>query len=178
MDHKPFEEWIMGDEILNPEQERALQEHLQSCESCAPLAQAWQELRLKIEPAPQITPPPGFTQRWQTSLQTKRAAQQRRRAWKILGLCLGIILVSLGLLYIPEILQLSPGALLANLLTNTTLFIVNANHTREVIEVFFGGISPLLPATILILAASSLTWLSIIWIFTMWKIIVPKGEKA
>jgi anti-sigma factor RsiW len=178
MNHQPFEQWMLDDEDLDQEQERALQEHLRSCESCEQLAQSWQAVRHEIEADPQVAPIPGFTPRWQVRLVKKRAEQQRRLAWGIFGLCLGIALIIVGIVYIPEIARLSPAEILANLLYNVTLFLAKANQTRGIIELFTGSVTPALPIAIWVLAASSLSALSLSWIVVMWKIVVPKGVRS
>jgi anti-sigma factor RsiW len=178
MNHQPFEEWILGDEDLDQEKEQALGDHLQSCESCSSLAQSWQAVRHEIESEPQAAPLSGFTQRWQARLVQKRIEQQRRLAWGIFGLCLGIALIILGIIYAPEVTHLSPGAILASLLYNVTLFLARANQTRGIIEQLGQSVTPAIPIAIGVLAASSLSALSFFWIVVMWKIVVPKGVKS
>ncbi len=178
MNHQPFEEWMLDDQGLNPEQERALQEHLKTCESCPQIAQSWQAVRHAIEAEPQAAPSTRFTQRWQVHLIKKRAEQQRRLAWGVFGLFLGIALISIGIVYIPEIAHLSPGQVLANLLYNLTVFLAKANQARGIIELLTGSVTPVLPIAIWVLAASSLSALCLLWMVVIWKIVVPKGVRS
>jgi anti-sigma factor RsiW len=178
MNHQPFEEWMLGEEDLDPEQKQALEEHLQNCESCPSLAQSWQTVRHEIETEPLAVPLPGFGQRWQARLVQKRAEHQRRLAWGIFGLCLGIALISIGIIYIPEVVRLSPGAVLASLLFNVTVFLARANQARGIIEQINVNMTPAVPVAIWVLASSALSALSLTWIVVMWKIIVPKGVRS
>jgi len=178
MNHRPFEEWMLDDEDLDQDQKQALEEHLRGCESCPALAQSWLAVRHEIQAEPAAAPLPGFSQRWQARLVQKRAEQQRRLAWGMLGLCLGIALVILGIIYIPEAAHQSPGAVLASLLYNLTLFLARANQARGMIEQISLRVTPAIPVAIGALAASSLSALSLIWVVVMWKIVVPKGVRS
>jgi hypothetical protein len=109
MDHRPFEDWLLDDERLTPEQERDLRTHLRSCPKCAALARANQTLRA----APVSVPAAGFAFRFQTRLAAERKVQRRR---SILGILL-LVATGIGILLwvaIPFLsyLQLAPWQIL------------------------------------------------------------------
>jgi hypothetical protein len=45
MDHRPFEDWLLEDKVLIPDEKRALNAHLRDCTSCTALAEV--DLALK-----------------------------------------------------------------------------------------------------------------------------------
>ena len=45
MDHLPFEDWILNDEPLTPQQKRELDAHLQACRTCTALREVDLALR-------------------------------------------------------------------------------------------------------------------------------------
>ena len=53
MNHRPFEDWLLDNAALTPDQKRQLQTHLQTCSSCTAIAEvnlALKSVRL-AEPA-------------------------------------------------------------------------------------------------------------------------------
>jgi hypothetical protein len=105
MVHQPFEEWLAGDELLTPQQERDLQTHLRSCPSCFALSRA----NLSLRAAPALKPAPGFATRFQTRLAAERALQRKRAAFgSVLLLGAGVFIVLALLLPILPYLRLEP----------------------------------------------------------------------
>ncbi len=90
MDHRPYENWLLDDERLTPEQERDLRLHLRTCVECAALSRANMTLRA----APMSVPAQGFALRFQARLAAERKVQRKR---SIFGLTL-LLLVGTGAL--------------------------------------------------------------------------------
>lgn len=90
MAHQHYEQWLLNDERLNPEQERDLRIHLRSCPDCAALARA----NLALRAAPVVAPPQGFALRFQERLAAQRKVQRRR---SIIGIFL-LTLAGMGAL--------------------------------------------------------------------------------
>ncbi len=178
MNHLPYENWLFEEQTLDQEQKKSLQNHINICDQCRSLADAWPGLQLDIKQTPILAPQPGFTQRWQSTLTKKRAEKQRRLTWWIFGSSLGVALIGLGILYIPDVLSLSPGAFLANVLYFLTVFLVKTNQAREIAEILITNVPPLLSISIWILAASSLCLLCLTWVVAIWKIFIPKGVRS
>ncbi len=91
MNHRPFEDWLLDDQPLTPQQARDLQAHVRSCTSCAAIA----ESNLALHATRQVGPAAGFTDRFRTRLEKRRAEQRWRQVIGTLVLVLG----GLGLLY-------------------------------------------------------------------------------
>ncbi|MEA3326218.1 MAG: hypothetical protein U9R53_02785 [Chloroflexota bacterium] len=81
MSHQPFETWLLSGESLNPQQEQALDAHLQTCKECQKLSIALYQVSVVLETSPEPTPQPGFSQRWHKRLSVHRHQQQQRRMW-------------------------------------------------------------------------------------------------
>lgn len=111
--HQPFEDWLFTEEPLAPEQFQALREHLRDCEDCRRLEASWNGVRRTLRAAPEAAPAPGFTARWQERLAVQRLQRQRRQAWVVLILTVGVVIELLFALSAPMLeLMRSPGNLL------------------------------------------------------------------
>jgi predicted anti-sigma-YlaC factor YlaD len=90
MNHQPFENWLLSEEPLPEENKHVLHEHLAACEQCRGLEDAWLDVANLFTEVPDIEPAPGFVNRWQTHLETERAAtramRQRWQSWIVLVL--------------------------------------------------------------------------------------------
>lgn len=95
--HNHFEDLIFKDEQLTAEEEAIIASHLIECASCRNLQEGWQSCRNALETAPEISPPIGFTARWQTFAKTKEQSiiNKRQRNW-IIGI--GSVLLFLSIL--------------------------------------------------------------------------------
>ena len=93
MDHQPYDEWLLNDDRLTPEQDRQLRLHLRNCHSCSAQAHA----NLELRSAAVVAPPGGFSLRFQSRLLAMHKIQ-RRRTW------IGMIL--LGVIGLSSILWL------------------------------------------------------------------------
>jgi len=93
MNHRPFDDWLLADQPLTPQQARDLQAHLQSCPQCAALA----EVNLALSSARAVPAPAGFTDRFQSRLAAQRRAVQARNRWGFLILIMSVIGILTGL---------------------------------------------------------------------------------
>jgi len=113
MNHTPYKDWLLSDDLLSAEQTKALQEHLRTCEVCQQLEPAWSDVHTLIQKTPLVQPIPGFTDRWQFRLIAHKMQKQRHLAWMLWGVCAGIALILLGI-FSTQILEIldSPGSLI------------------------------------------------------------------
>src|SRR5512144_104381 len=84
MKHRPFEDWLLEETPLTPEQARDLQAHLRTCATCASL----KEVNSVLHMTRQVAPAAGFSTRFQTRLLVRKAEQRRRN---MVGLILLIV---------------------------------------------------------------------------------------
>ncbi len=91
MNHRPFEDWLLDDELLSPQQARDLQAHVRSCPSCAAIA----ESNLALHSTRLVSPATGFADRFKVRLEKRRREQRWRQVIGTVVLVLG----GLGLVY-------------------------------------------------------------------------------
>ncbi len=109
--HRPFEDWLLGDDALNSLQRSQLKAHLDTCIQCQDLAAGWSAVERAVRDSRWIAPAPGFKARWLTGLPERQAKQARRQAWWIgLGLAGAAAIVGALLLVLVGHTLLSPWA--------------------------------------------------------------------
>ena len=177
MNHQPFEDWLLSDESLDQEQETSLRQHLTDCPKCTTLSQVWQSVEQELARTPQISPAPGFTERWQARLAEKRAQKQRRLVWWAIGFsssaALGIFLA----LNWNRLASFSFSKLLALALYSITLLFARIGSAQVLFRLFFEDVNPIFPVAFIAVIATGLSILSLVWIVTMWKIYIPQGAR-
>ena len=75
MNHRPFEDWLLNDMPITPEQKHELDMHVRSCTYCTALVETGMALRTVKKASPQA----GFTTRFEARLAARKAAERRRR---------------------------------------------------------------------------------------------------
>lgn len=93
MNHRPFEDWLLENQPLTPEQNQDLKTHLKTCSSCKALT----DVDLYLRSSRMVPPQAGFTERFQIRMAAEKKLLRRRQFWGfgILGL---IALLSIGFL--------------------------------------------------------------------------------
>jgi hypothetical protein len=91
MNHQPFKDWLLSEDKLAPEQAQALQEHLETCDTCRKTDLAWSDVEILIKRVPPVKPAPGFTVRWQEYLSAHQLRKQKRFGWITIGINVLII---------------------------------------------------------------------------------------
>ncbi len=84
MNHQPFEEWLLNDKHLNPNEKRDLDSHLRICSHCTALTATG----LVLRSARAVRPAAGFTMRFQQRLAAQKIAESRRKLWGLIVLIL------------------------------------------------------------------------------------------
>lgn len=84
MNHQPFEEWLLNDKHLNPNEKRELDSHLRICPHCTALTATG----LALRSARAVRPAAGFTMRFEQRLAAQKLAERRRRLWGLIVLIL------------------------------------------------------------------------------------------
>jgi anti-sigma factor RsiW len=173
--HLPFEEWLLSDTTLSPQEARSLREHLSACPACRQLSAAWREVESQIKTAPSVLPAPGFTARWQVRLEEDRLKLQRRQNLAILLFCVGgaaLLLASLGLLALQSLQSYETlvWAWVYQLFKAVTL----AGSFRESFAVILRTAADVIPISVWILAAGILSELIVLWVVTLRLFMNPR----
>ena len=176
MAHQHFEEWLLSEDKLTPEQGQALQQHLKTCQSCTALASAWEQVRLSMGNAGMIAPAPGFVDRWQDRMVTRRLIKQRRQAWMLLGLNWAIAAVLFILIVLQVIPALtSPTGLVVNFVARCTETWAFMRVVVSVVSSLAGTLPGLVPVSWWVSIIASLGALMVLWISTLRRYALPQG---
>jgi anti-sigma factor RsiW len=93
MKHPPFDTWLFDPQDLDAGQAKALDQHLNECDPCRALAEAWRAAEAGLQASETLAPEPGFAQRWQQRLALARSKRKRRQTWAVLAGTIGSALV-------------------------------------------------------------------------------------
>ena len=171
MNHQPFDMWLFEEETLSPDQDRALAEHLVSCEHCRVLASAWRAVEGQLLSTSQIEPAPGFTQRWRTCLANDRhRVGQRQLGTLLLSTTVG--LVTLTLLFGAQLLPLLQPVIpaIAQWFSKIVGVVAHLNLVREIFSVLLEIMVEGIPIVYRVILPISLIGLSAMWIFSLYRL--------
>jgi anti-sigma factor RsiW len=176
MNHQPFETWLVDEVTITPEQETALQAHLEVCPHCRQIKTGWQAARSSLQTAPLVRPAPGFSQRFSATLAERRAREIHRRQIRrlILGLTLGLV-ISIGLL----------GGIIFSVASPVDLMVKGAGAVTGILSGFiriehllFSALQQPWVLGIWILATSGISILVVGWMITLWRISSQGVQKS
>jgi len=173
MKHQPFEEWLLNEEPITPEQKRELDVHLRSCPYCSALAKTGDVLH-SVKMA---SPAPGFTARFQARLAEHKIADRRRKLWGVGW----FLLVGLGLLLWfagPSILTFisSPENWIVTFVEWGIFLITTLQALTQAGEVFLHVIPGFLPPFAWMIILSGFAGISLLWSVSIWRFVrVPRG---
>lgn len=177
MNHQPFEDWMLADQALTPEQKRQLQAHLRMCTRCTALA----EVNLALHSARLVAPASGFVDRFQARLEAQRKTQHQRNFWGFLILVLSVLGVLLWLAW-PLLAAVfdSPAEILSAWLSYLLALWFSLQALSEAGTVLLRVIPALLPAYFWALIAFAFAGWSLLWAFSIWKFarITPSRPSA
>jgi flagellar biosynthesis protein FliQ len=173
MKHQPFEEWLLNETPLTPEQKRELDLHARSCAYCSALLETGMVLRsVKV-----VAPAEGFTARFQARLAERRLADRRRRIWGM-----GLFLIG-GLSFLlwlagPSIFRFlsSPEVWIAAFVEWGIFLITTLQAMTQAGEVLLHVIPGFVPPFVWLILASGLAGVSLLWSVSIWRFTrVPQG---
>jgi hypothetical protein len=164
MDHRPFEDWLLDNQTLTPDQKRQLDAHLRTCSSCCSLA----EVNLALKSVRMAEPAAGFADRFQLRLEAKKKTIRRRNfiGFFILTVSVLSLLVWISWPVLKDLIQ-SPANLLASWLSSLVIFWAGAQAMIRAAMVLFKVVPGFVPAyvwTVILLVAGG--W-SVVWVFSL-----------
>jgi len=169
MSHQPFETWILDQETLPLEDRRVLQAHLDTCQQCLRLQRRWQSVHQELRAKQMVAPAPGFTQRWKTGLVERKALEQRKQAWKIAGLLLGMSLLVLILIAGYTMATTSPADWMVNAVrvTSSTTGIIHLGI--QFVQSWLGSTPPALNIVLWIYLTVCICLLTFVWVTILFR---------
>ena len=83
MNHQPFEELLLSEDPLSPEEVESLEFHLKNCTHCSELTSAWHHVKDLFVKVPVVEPEAGFVDRWTNRLGIEKQLDQVvRHRWQ------------------------------------------------------------------------------------------------
>jgi anti-sigma factor RsiW len=171
-DRQYFETRLLSDAALSPDESQELQRHLQGCEACNQLANAWNEVRAELRAAIHFAPPEGFTQRWRVRQELVRRRQHRRQVLFTLLFSVGgaaLLFLILGLLALP--LLISPRPALLIVIYQVTAIFSAASDAAEITRTLARALGNLVPPTLWVGLAVAAAGLFVIWVAAVLRLL-------
>lgn len=166
MDHRHFEEWLLTNPPLAPDQRRALEVHLRTCKACAATA----EVNLALQRVSVVRPAPGFGNRFQARLAAHKAENRRRSILGVLALVLGAVGLLLWLVYpLFSAFGADPVPLFAFWINYLIFFITSAQALGQAGSVLLKVLGGFVPPFVWMIVLSALAGSATLWSFTIWK---------
>ncbi len=173
MNHQPFEEWLLDDKPLDPEQQRELQNHMRTCESCTAVA----ESNLALRTARLVGPAPGFSARWQVRLVTARESERRRARIGTLVFTLGGLAL-LALLAGPTLLSIleEPAEWIAMVVQTLLFSFTLLAALVEASSILLRVIPSIVPPFAWLVLFSAMSGLGLLGSISIWRLTrLPQG---
>ena len=173
MNHRPFEDWLLNDTPVTPEQKRNLDEHLRSCSYCAALA----DTGVVLKSVKKDSPPAGFTMRFQAHLAERKLAERRRRFWGAILFTFGGLALLTWLTFPYLTTFLDAPATWISALVEWGLFLITtlqalAQAGSVILNVIPGFLSPFAWMVLI----SAFAGISLLWSVSIWRFSrVPQG---
>jgi anti-sigma factor RsiW len=176
MNHRPFEDWLLDDQLLDPAHKRELDAHLRTCDVCSAIA----ESNMALRSARVVAPAPGFTARFQERLVLARRAQRRRTLLGTLFFSLGGMLL-LALLAGPTLVSLlgSPAEWISAMVRALLFIYTTVMAVLEAGSVIFRVLPGFMPPFVWLVLLSTLSGLGLLWSVSIWRLMRrPQGVQA
>ena len=176
MNHRPFEEWLLDDQLLDLKQKRELDAHLRTCDACSAIA----ESNLALRSARIVGPASGFSARFQERLVIARRAQRRRTLLGIMFFSFGG-LVLLSFLAGPTLLSLigSPAEWISAMVRAALFLYTTTLAMLEASSILFRVLPGFVPPFAWLVLFSTLSGLSLLWSVSIWRLMRrPQGVQA
>lgn len=173
MNHRPFEDWLLNDTPITPEQKRDLDVHMRSCTHCAALA----ETGVVLRSVKKVSPPAGFTMRFQARLAERKLVERRRKLWG------GILFTAGGLAFLawltlPYLFRFfsAPATWISALVEWGVFLLTTLQALMQAGSVLLDVVPGFLSPFAWMVLISAFAGISLIWSVSIWRFSrVPQG---
>lgn len=173
MKHQPFEEWLLNNTPMTPEQKRELDQHVRSCAYCAALVETGMVLRS----AKMVSPAEGFTARFQSRLAERKLVDRRRKFWGAIVFLVGGFSFLLWLL-MPTIASFiaSPATWITGLVGWGVFIVTTLNAMFQAGSVMLKIAPGFLSPFMWMILVSAFAGFSLLWSVSIWRFVRrPQG---
>jgi hypothetical protein len=174
MNHRPFEDWLLNDMPISPEQKRELDSHLRTCSYCAALLETGKAL----SSVKMVSPATGFTSRFQTRLTARKVAERQRRFWgAILFIAGGLaILMWVAGPYLASFFA-SPATWISALVGWGVFLITTLQAMVQAGSVLLNIVPDFFSPLAWMILLSALAGISLLWSVSIWRFVrVARGR--
>ena len=173
MNHQPFEEWLLNEELIDPRQKLELDAHLRVCSYCSALAETGKALRT----VKMVSPAAGFRARFQTRLVAQKAADLRRRRWGAVLFTFGglVMLMWLAGPYLASFFT-APATWIAALIEWGVFIITTLQAVAQAGSVILRTLPGFLSPFVFMVLVSAMAGIGLLWSVSIWRFVrVPRG---
>jgi hypothetical protein len=173
MNHQPFEDWLLNEKLIDPRQKLELDAHLRVCSYCSALAETGMALRS----VKRVSPAAGFTERFQTRLVARKAAERRRRLWGAILFTFGGLAMLIWLTgpYVASFLA-SPATWITSLIEWGVYLVTTLQAIAQASSVMLRVLPSFLTPFGLMILVSALAGFGLLWTVSIWRFVrVPRG---
>ena len=174
MNHRPFEDWLLNDMPITPEQKRELDMHVRNCAYCAVLV----ETGLALKTTKIAAPRPGFTARFQTRLAARKEAERRRRYLGSVLFTVGgfVLLMWLASPYLLTFFS-APATWIYVIVDWVIFLLTTVLALGQAGSVLFEIVPDFLSPFAWMILISALAGISLLWTISIWRFVrVPHGR--
>jgi anti-sigma factor RsiW len=169
MNHQPYERWILEPQELSREQRGELEDHISVCADCRRMQEAWLETEMALKARVEIAPRPGFSRRWQASINERRLRDQRRQGWRVFLACSGAAAL-LSILFIAYVASsTSPVEWIQAGVRVVASSVGMVGALRDVTATWLQYTPSVFSVAIWISVAVTFCVIIFIWVFAMWR---------
>jgi len=167
MNHRPFEEWLLENQPLTPEQKQELRDHLKICTNCTALT----EVDLALKSTRLVAPVAGFTDRFQLRLAAERKHHRTLLLWglSLLGL---IVILAVGVV-IFELYTTWGNSPVQIFVTGMSWLVTMVSSIRtygSIGLVLLKVTARIIPMSLWLTAAAGCFLLVFLWAASLWKL--------
>jgi hypothetical protein len=173
MNHQPFEEWLLNEQIISPKQKLELDAHLRICSYCSALAETGKALQA----VKKISPAAGFSARFQTRLAMQKAADRQRKRWGTVLFTFGGLVMLMWLVgpYLDSFLA-APATWITALIEWIVFLITTVQALTQAGSVLLRILPDFLSPFVLMVLASAFAGIGLLWSVSIWRFVrVPRG---
>jgi len=167
MNHRPFEDWLLENQPLTPEQNQELKKHLKTCTTCMALT----EVDLMLKSSRMVAPRAGFAERFQLQLAVEKQLIRKRQLWGlgVLGL---IAIITMGFLAVQlfSVWLSSPAEILVTWVTWWVTLVTSIRTFGTIGLVFFKVATGIIPLPLWLGMAGGSFLLVLVWVTSLWKL--------
>jgi hypothetical protein len=172
MNHQPFENWLLSEETLAPEDAQALAEHLETCDHCREFQESWLGVVDLFQEVPELEPAPGFVNRFQERLALEKQVEaSARNRWQsmILLVLIGNIIAGLVVLLATQFLSTyqSPLAWFLSGVYRLASIVATVNVYQNILFTLIRNITSVVPAGIWATLAIGLVGSVATWVISL-----------